>query len=271
VVVQLYEGVEKVVFYLSRRMLDTETRYPEVEKLCLCLFFTCTKLHHILLTAEIIVICKSDVVKHMLSAPVLKGRLGKWMFALSEFDLRYQPAKAVKGQALADLIAERINTNIAALSVRAWAMFFDGSACDDGCGIGILLVSPRGANYSFSIRLSTPCTNNVAEYEAVRRGMEFLLEAGAEAVELFGDSKLVISQLTDEYKCESESLFPYWMECCELMTKFRYINFNWVPRSQNTKANDLAQMASGYKDIPDGSEVQVQFLEQDDWRADIFN
>ncbi|KAK1650187.1 hypothetical protein QYE76_067992 [Lolium multiflorum] len=56
-------------------MLDAETRYPEVEKLCLCLFFTYTKLHHILLTAEIIVICKSDVVKHMLSAPVLKGRL----------------------------------------------------------------------------------------------------------------------------------------------------------------------------------------------------
>ncbi|KAK1667397.1 hypothetical protein QYE76_055556 [Lolium multiflorum] len=75
VVVQLYEGVERVVFYLSRRMLDAETRYPEVEKLCLCLFFTCTKLHHILLTAEIFVICKSDVVKHMLSAPVLKGRL----------------------------------------------------------------------------------------------------------------------------------------------------------------------------------------------------
>jgi hypothetical protein len=50
--------------------------------------------------------------------PVLKGRLGKWMFALSEFDIRYQPVKAVKGQALADLITERINTNIATLSVR---------------------------------------------------------------------------------------------------------------------------------------------------------
>jgi hypothetical protein len=99
-------------------MLDAETRYPEVENLCLCLFFTCTKLRHILLTAEIVIICKSDVVKHMLSAPVLKGRLGKWMFALSEFDLRYQPAKVVKGQALADLIAERINTDIATLTTR---------------------------------------------------------------------------------------------------------------------------------------------------------
>ncbi|KAK1653499.1 hypothetical protein QYE76_071304 [Lolium multiflorum] len=202
-------------------MLDAETRYPEIEKLCLCLFFTCTKIQHILVSADIIVICKSDVIKHMLSAPVLKGRLGKWMFALSEFEIRYQPAKAVKGQALADLIAERINTDVAALSVRAWAMFFDGSVCEDGCGIGVLLVSPRGATYSFSIKLADPCTNNVAEYEAICKGMKLLLEAGAEAVEIFGDSKLVISQLTEEYKCESESLFPFWVQCRELMAQFR--------------------------------------------------
>jgi ribonuclease HI len=186
VVIQVHDSKERVVFYLSRRMLDAETRYPDIEKLCLCLFFTCTKLYHILLSAEMIVICKSDVIKHMLSAPVWKGRLGKWMFALSEFDTRYQPAKAVN-------IAERINTVIAALSVRAWAMYFDGSACGDGCGIGTLLMSPRGATYSFSIRFPTPCTNNLAEYEAVRKGMELLLEAGAKAVEIFRDSKLVIS------------------------------------------------------------------------------
>ena len=59
----------------------------------------------------------------MLSAPVLKGWLGKWMFALSEFDIRYQPAKAVKGQALVDLVANRISTDIAALFIRVWAMF----------------------------------------------------------------------------------------------------------------------------------------------------
>jgi hypothetical protein len=113
------------------------------------LFFTYTKLRHILLSAEIIVICKSDVIKHMLTAPVLKGRLGKWMFTVSEFDIWYQPAKALKGQALADLIAERINTNIATLSVRAWALYFDGSACEDRCGIGVLLVSPQGGNIFF--------------------------------------------------------------------------------------------------------------------------
>jgi hypothetical protein len=175
----VHDGKERVVFYLSRRILDVETRYPEIEKLCLCLFFTCTKLRHILLSAETIVICKSDVIKHMLSAPVLKGRLGKWMFALLEFDIRYQPVKAVKGQALADLIAERTSSDIAALSIRAWAMYFDGSVCGDGSGIGILLVSPLGATYSFSIRLPTPCTNNLAEYEAVYCGRTNLNYTGS--------------------------------------------------------------------------------------------
>jgi ribonuclease HI len=176
------------------------------------------------------------------------------MFALSKFDIRYQPAKAVKGQALADLIAERVNTNIAALSVRAWAMYFDGSVCGDGCGIGILLVSPRGATYSFSIRLPTTCTNNLAEYEAV---------------EVFGDSKLIISQLTEKYRCESELLFPLWVQCQELIAQFRYINFYWIPRARNAEANDLAQLASGYK--TDGTNHQVYLLDQGDWRADIFN
>jgi hypothetical protein len=98
--------------------------------------------------------------------------------------------KVVKGQALADLITERINTNIATLSVHAWAMYFDGSACEGGCGIGILLMSPRGVTYSFLVRLPAPCTNNLAEYEAVCTGMELLLEAGAEAVEVFGGFKV---------------------------------------------------------------------------------
>jgi hypothetical protein len=71
------------------------------------------------------------------------------MFALSEFDIRCQPAKAVKGQVLADLVAERTSSEIAALSIRAWAMYFDGSVCGDGSGIGILLVSPGGQHIPF--------------------------------------------------------------------------------------------------------------------------
>lgn len=71
--VQIHDGQERVIFYLDRWMLDVETRYPNIERLCLYLFFTCTKLRDILLSVETTVICKSDIIKHMLSVPVLKG------------------------------------------------------------------------------------------------------------------------------------------------------------------------------------------------------
>ena len=70
---QEFEGKERVVFYLSRRLLDPETRYSPIEKLCLCLYFSCTKLRHYLLSAECTVVSKADVIKHMLSMPILNG------------------------------------------------------------------------------------------------------------------------------------------------------------------------------------------------------
>ena len=103
---QEFEGKERVVFYLSRRLLDLETRYSPIKKLCLCLYFSCTKLRHYLLSAECTVVSKTDMIKHMLSIPILNGRIGKWILALLEFYLRYESAKAVKGQVIADFITQ---------------------------------------------------------------------------------------------------------------------------------------------------------------------
>jgi hypothetical protein len=45
------------------------------------------------------------------------------------------------------------------------------------------------------------------------------------------------------------------------MAQFRYINFYWIPRVQNSEANDLAQMASGYKDTADEADLPINLLE----------
>jgi len=94
--IQEFEGKERVIYYLSRRLVDVETRYSAIEKLCLRVYFSCVKLRHYLLSAECTVICKDDVVRYILSMPIMSGRIGKWILALSEFNLRYESAKAVK-------------------------------------------------------------------------------------------------------------------------------------------------------------------------------
>ena len=95
--IQEFEGKECVIYYLNRRLADVERRYSAIEKLCLCLYFACIKLRHYLLSTEYTVICKDDMVKYMLSMPILSDRIGKWILVLSEFDLCYKSAKVVKG------------------------------------------------------------------------------------------------------------------------------------------------------------------------------
>jgi hypothetical protein len=74
--VQEFEGKERVMCFVSIRLLDAETRNSALDRLCLCLYFSCTKLRPYLLTVECAVVCKDDVVKYMLSLPILKGRIG---------------------------------------------------------------------------------------------------------------------------------------------------------------------------------------------------
>jgi ribonuclease HI len=43
-------------------------------------------------------------------------------------------------------------------------LFFDGSSCGKGGGVGILLISPRGEMFEFAIPIQPTVTNNQAEY-----------------------------------------------------------------------------------------------------------
>ena len=90
---------------------------------------------------------KADVIKHMLSMLILNGRMGKWILALSEFDLRYDSAKAVKGQVMADFITQHHKPSIGYVESMPWTLFFDGSSCKQGGGIGIVIISPRGGKF----------------------------------------------------------------------------------------------------------------------------
>jgi len=80
--IQEFEGKEHVIYYLSRKLVDAETRYSAIEKLCLCLYFSSIKLRHYLLSAECTVICKDGVVWYMLSMPIMNGRIGKMDFGI---------------------------------------------------------------------------------------------------------------------------------------------------------------------------------------------
>jgi hypothetical protein len=66
ILTQVTKGKEHIITYLSRCLIDTETMYSFIEKLCLSLLCAYSKLWHYLLSSTCIVACQADVVKHML-------------------------------------------------------------------------------------------------------------------------------------------------------------------------------------------------------------
>ena len=90
----------------------------------------------------------------MLQKPILSDRIGEWAYALVEYDLACESLKSMRGQIIADFIVEhRINDKhaleIGYITCIPWKLYFDGSVCDDGQEIGVVLISPNGAVLSF--------------------------------------------------------------------------------------------------------------------------
>jgi len=152
--------------------------------------------------------------------PIMSGRISKWILALSEFDLRYESAKAIKEQIMADFVTQHCGT-VEVLEIVPWTLFFDGSTCDRGAGIGIILISPQGRKYEFSLPIVATSTNNQAEYQALIKGLELLREVHADVVEVFGDSMLVINELAGSYECRSEVLITYYERSMQLLKEFK--------------------------------------------------
>ena len=70
---------------------------------------------------------------------MLTRHLAKWVMVLSEFDIQYVEHKAIKGQVIADQLANApmqsslplninlLDESILTLTHKTWVMFFDGS------------------------------------------------------------------------------------------------------------------------------------------------
>jgi hypothetical protein len=109
--------MEHIITYLKRMLVDVETRYTLIEKLCLCLFYACTKLRYYLLFSSCTVSYQTDVIKYMLQNPIMSGRIGKWAYALIEYDLAYVSLKFMKDHVVVDFIVQHQIDDIPKLEI----------------------------------------------------------------------------------------------------------------------------------------------------------
>ncbi|XP_070036569.1 uncharacterized protein [Nicotiana tomentosiformis] len=158
-----------------------------------------------------------DLLKYLFQKPMLTEKLAKWQILLSEFDIIYVTQKAVKGQALADHLAENpvggeyepLKTYFPDEEVSfvgeditetydSWRIFFDGAANFKGVCIGAVLVSETGQHCPVSAKLRFSCTNNMAEYEACILWLKLAIDMNVQELLVIGDSDLLVHKVLGE-------------------------------------------------------------------------
>ena len=117
--------------------------------------------------------------------------------------------------------------------------------------MGLVLVSPKKITIKKSLRLGFSATNNEAEYEALLMGMAMVQRMGRDIVEMFSNSRLVVSQVKGELEARDERMQGYLSQVKHLQSGFESFNLLHIPRSGNTHADSLATLAnSSTKSLP---------------------
>ncbi|MGA9839824.1 MAG: ribonuclease HI [Thermoplasmata archaeon] len=128
---------------------------------------------------------------------------------------------------------------------------FDG-ACQPPKGPGVatfgFTVEGEGLDFEDCGLATRPyserSTNNVAEYVAAIRALEWLREQGYHGtVIVSGDSQLVIRQMLGEYRVLTEHLQAYHDRLAQLAAGFSTVQWVWIPRAQNGRADALSKVA----------------------------
>ena len=88
-------------------------------------------------------------------------------------------------------------------------------------------------------------TNNVAEYTGLIRALEWLLANNYENENIIikGDSLLVIHQIKREFKIKAPTIIPLYRKAMCLISNFKNIQVEWIPREQNYEADRLSNWA----------------------------
>lgn len=86
-------------------------------------------------------------------------------------------------------------------------------------------------------------TNNQAEYQALLAGLTEAYKLGAEEINCYLDSELVVKQLKREYKVKDKELAPLFIKVWNLSQNFKKISYHHIPREQNKHADMLVNKA----------------------------
>ena len=112
-----------------------------------------------------------------------------------------------------------------------------------GCGAVVIYKKDKLIYQRAVTLLDRPMSCNVAEYNGLILGLEYLLSENLrdEPITVFGDSKLVIKQMFGHWRIKNGLYKPDALLAHSLVKKFTNTYGYWIPREQNGEADKLSK------------------------------
>ena len=260
VLIRVYCDVQRPVYYVSKSLHETKVRYLPLEKAILTVVLGTRKLPHYFQTHTIVVLTQLPL-KAILRSADYTGRIAKWGTILGAFDIKYMPRTSIKGQVLADLVAEfteppmeewkpvenmdeKLVGTISRHGILPWEVYVDGASNQKGSGIELVLISLKKVIVEKSLRLNFSATNNEAEYETLLMGIAMVQRMGGKLVKVFLDSRLFVGQVKWEFEAKDERMQGYLSQVKCLQSEFDSFDLLHIPRNGNAHADSLAILAT---------------------------
>lgn len=108
---------------------------------------------------------------------------------------------------------------------------------------GVVVEAPDGSRLDAFSETTGRATNNVAEYRALVRALEYAVERGAGRVKVFSDSELLVRQMLGTYKVRHPDLKPLHARAQELIARLGAFRIEHVRREENREADRLVNAA----------------------------
>jgi len=112
-------------------------------------------------------------------------------------------------------------------------LFTDGGSRGNPgiAGCGVVLYNENKQEISRDFQSCGIQTNNFAEYQGLILGLELALKNGITDLVVFMDSKLIVEQMSGNYKVKNAGLKPLFERAKNLAEKFAKISFQHIPRN----------------------------------------
>jgi hypothetical protein len=202
--------VQRPVYYLSEVLTLSKQNYPHYQKVAYGVYMATRKLKHYFEEHPIMVVSTTPL-SEIIGCKDATGRVAKWAIELAAHTIQYKPRTTIKSQIIADLFADWGENQYLPPSPDStyWRMNFDGSKMHEGLGVGVVFTSPKGDKLLYMLQIHFHASNNVTEYEALMHGLKLAKEIGIRRILCFGDSDLVVHQVSGEWDAKDANMASY--------------------------------------------------------------